>query len=138
MKQMNDKIFLDTNILIYAHSKTEPDKKQIVDTIIEQHEYIVISTQVLNEFIHVMHKKKGVPFEKLIAVITELAINFTVAYIAVETIEQALKIAEQYRYSYFDSLMLAAALEHNCTIIYSENMHHTHILNKLTIRNPFK
>jgi predicted nucleic acid-binding protein len=135
---MSDRIFLDTNILVYAHSDTEPAKKKIVETIIEKHEKLVISTQVLNEFINVMHKKRGVPLKMLVAAIRELSENFTVVQITVHTIEQALHIASQHNYSYFDSLMLSAALEHNCSIIYTEDMHHTHTLNTLKIQNPFR
>lgn len=137
-KQMSDRIFLDTNVLIYFHSHTEPVKKQIVEKIIESSSSIIISTQVINEFINVMHKKRGVAFAKLIAIVNELSQNFTVAQINVHTIEQALNIAAQHNYSYFDSLMLSSALEHNCSVIYSEDMHHKHVLGTLTIQNPFK
>jgi predicted nucleic acid-binding protein len=135
---MSDRIFLDTNILVYAHSDTEPVKKKIVEAIIEKHEHLVISTQVLNEFINVMHKKRGVPLKALVAAIRELSENFTVVQITVHTIEQALHIASQHNYSYFDSLMLSAALEHNCSTIYTEDMHHAHAIGSLTIKNPFK
>jgi predicted nucleic acid-binding protein len=135
---MSAKIFLDTNILIYAHSNTEPMKKQIVENIIKHDENIIISTQVINEFINVMHKRKAVPFQKLVTVINEFSENFIIAQITVHTIEQALNIANQYNYSYFDSLMLSAALEHNCSIMYTEDMHHEHTLGTLIIKNPFK
>lgn len=135
---MSDKIFLDTNILVYAHSDTEPAKKKIVETIIEANDRLVISIQVLNEFINVMHKKRGIPLKTLVAAIRELSENFTVVQITVHTIEQALHIAAQYNYSYFDSLMLSAALEHDCSIIYTEDMHHTHTLHTLKIQNPFR
>ncbi len=135
---MSDRIFLDTNILVYAHSDTEPIKRKIVENIIANNDNLVISTQVLNEFINVMHKKRGIPFKTLVAAIRELSESFTVVQITVHTVEQALNIAAQHNYSYFDSLMLSAALEHNCSVMYTEDMHHTHTLDTLKIQNPFK
>ncbi len=61
---MKDKLFLDTNVFIYAYSKTEPEKKEIALKLLRSEE-IVISTQVINEFIWVMYKKFKVEREKL-------------------------------------------------------------------------
>jgi predicted nucleic acid-binding protein len=55
------------------------------------------------------------------------------------TIEKALHLAQTYQYSYWDSLIIAAALEANCAILYSEDMQHGQIFNnQLTIVNPFR
>ena len=49
-----------------------------------------------------------------------------------------MKIAEKYRYSYYDSVIIAAALESSCTLLYSEDMQHQQIIEgKLQIINPF-
>ena len=59
---MRDKVFLDTNILIYVYyvyTETEPEKKDITLGILEKHD-IVISTQVMNEFIWVMSRKYNI------------------------------------------------------------------------------
>ncbi|HEV2917238.1 MAG TPA: PIN domain-containing protein [Candidatus Babeliales bacterium] len=132
------KIFIDTNILIYAYSSDEISKKHIVDTIIYNGNAI-ISTQVINEFINVMRKKRKITFDKLTNVVQEFSSLFSIASINIQTIEQALKIAQKYNFSYFDSLMLSSALECSCSIIYTEDMHHEQIIeNKLIIKNPFK
>jgi predicted nucleic acid-binding protein len=53
-------------------------------------------------------------------------------------IERALMIAETYKYSYFDSLIIASALEHHCRTLYSEDLQHGQIIEgTLTIQNPF-
>lgn len=136
---MNDKIFLDTNILIYAYSTDEPGKKHAIDKIIKNAQDIVISTQVLNEFINVMSKKRKVSFDQLAITIDELSMHFSIIQITIHTIGLALKIAQKYRYSYFDSLILSSALEHNCSILYTEDMHHHQLIEKkLRIENPFE
>jgi predicted nucleic acid-binding protein len=54
------------------------------------------------------------------------------------TIQQAILIKGRYGYSYYDSLILASALESNCSIVYSEDMQHGQIIeNTLEIVNPF-
>ncbi|MCK4494312.1 MAG: PIN domain-containing protein, partial [Methylococcales bacterium] len=49
---------------------------------------------------------------------------FQIFTVQVETIERALKIAEIYRFSYYDSVIIAAALELSCGVLYSEDMQH--------------
>jgi predicted nucleic acid-binding protein len=51
---------------------------------------------------------------------------------------QAMEVKQKYGYSYWDSLVLATALLHNCSIVYSEDMHHSQLINTtLRIINPF-
>ncbi len=78
---MKDRIFLDTNTLIYVHSITEPLKKQIINEIIENYNEIILSTQVINEFINVMYKKRKVALHELNFAINELENNFFIAQI---------------------------------------------------------
>ncbi len=64
--------------------------------------------------------------------------NFIVNINKVYTINHALQIHFKYLYSYYDSLIIAAALDCNCTILYSEDLKHNQIIeNTLTILNPF-
>lgn len=136
---MNDRIFFDSNILIYIFSKEEHLKRTIAQNIFKSNlGYIRISTQVINEFINTLRKKKNVPLATLTPIILQFSHHFVINNIEIETIKYALGISETYRYSYFDSLIIASALENNCTILYSEDMHHNHhIENKLSIVNPF-
>ncbi len=98
----------------------------------------IISTQVINEFINVMRKKRAVPIATLQGVVRELGSLCTVSLVTMETIECALGISQSHKYSYFDSLIIASAIENSCTILYSEDMHHKHVVaDGLTILNPF-
>ncbi len=55
-----------------------------------------------------------------------------------DTILQACRIASQYGFSFYDSLIISAALESDCTVLYSGDMQHNQIIdNRLTIINPF-
>src|SRR5690348_3130803 len=101
MKQIKDKVFIDTNILIYAYSVDEPTKRKIVEQLFNQHVAIFISTQVINEFVNVMTKKKKLTYNQIAKVICELEAVFRVALVDVQVINNALLIAEKYSYSYF-------------------------------------
>ena len=61
---MKDRVFVDTNVFIYAYSGTEPEKKEKALITLERKD-IVISTQVINEFIWNMNQKFHVALEVL-------------------------------------------------------------------------
>ena len=134
---MSDRIFVDRNIFIYAYSETEPQKRRIALKILNS-KGLVISTQVVNEFIWVMQRKFGVPRPKLQIIGNKLLNRFDVTLVNLTTIESALSIFVSYKYSYWDSLIIASALESNCSILYTEDMQNGQIIeDKLKIVNPF-
>lgn len=135
---MPDKVFLDSNIIIYAYSIDEPKKQAIVKNLLNAHETIIISTQTINEFVTVTTRKKILNTKQVSAVVDELFSVFLVETINQNIIKSAIILADKYHYSYFDCLMLASALGSGCSILYSEDMHHSHIVeNNLKITNPF-
>jgi predicted nucleic acid-binding protein len=138
MLTMN-KIFLDTNILIYLSAKDESEKTNQAKLILQQHDNITISTQVLFEYSNVMRKKLKQDYVHIDAALQEFHDELNIAIIRYETIRNSLTIASQYKYSFPDSLIVATALEYNCDILFSEDMHHDQLIeNQLKIINPFK
>lgn len=136
---MSAKAFFDTNILIYLYSADEPEKQQLALQKIESIENRWISTQVLSEMSNTLSKKFKLKYSDIANVLTEIQTTFQIVTVKPNTIERALKLAQMYRYSYYDSLIIAAALEQSCQILYSEDMQHQQIINQqLTILNPFK
>jgi len=134
---MPDKVFIDTNVLIYGYSEDEPDKRQRAIDCVRSGE-AWISTQVLNETINVLKRKFSLSYSQIRDAVQEISKGFPIVLVSVNTIEMALNLAERYQYSYFDSLILASALEARCQILYSEDLHDgQRIENQLTIINPF-
>ena len=130
-------VFIDSNILIYAYSITEPDKRQIARDTIDKYNSI-LSIQVINEFSNNCLRKLKKTRNEIIAAIQEIVRNFPITQITIPIIVKALYLQERYQFSYFDCIMLASALEHNCTYIFSEDMQHGQVIeNSLTIINPF-
>jgi predicted nucleic acid-binding protein len=135
---MTAKAFLDTNVLIYLYSQDEPSKQQQALVCTQQGE-AWISTQVLNETINVLRRKFAQEYPTIRAVIDELTKHLQVAIVSKTTIQSALILAERYQYRYFDSLILASALEVGCSRLYSEDLQHGQIIeSQLTILNPFQ
>ena len=134
---MPDRIFIDTNILIYFVS-SDTEKRKISESIIFSDAIKVLSTQVINEFLNVSYKKNISAENELVSLINDFISNFEVNLIYNHTIYTAVNLKNKYKYSYFDTLMLASGLENGCKILYSEDLQHNQIIeDKLTIINPF-
>lgn len=134
---MPAKVFIDSNILIYLYSVDESDKAAMALQCAQEPD-AWISTQVLNEVSNVLRRKQKLVYADILPVVQELRDNFQVVTVTTQTIEQALLLGERYRYSYFDSLMLASALEQGCTRLYSEDMQHDQMIEgSLRIVDPF-
>jgi predicted nucleic acid-binding protein len=136
---MSANVFFDTNVLVYLYSIDEPEKQQAALKQIEVTENRWISTQVLSELSNTLRKKFNLDYSNIVNVLTEIQESFQVMTVQPSTIEHALHLAQTYRYSYYDSLILAASLEKTCHVLYSEDMQHQQVIDqKLTIVNPFK
>jgi predicted nucleic acid-binding protein len=133
---MTDKPTLDTNILIYAFGKQDDARKQVAIEIITKCN--IISLQVVNETIYVLQRKFKFPNSELEKVVDFIKQKFVISDLNLQTLDQTLKIAESYGFSFWDSMLVAAALNNHCSIIYSEDLHHNQIIDgRLQIVNPF-
>lgn len=134
---MSGKIFLDTNIVVYLYSGDEPEKQAAALSLIEQNNP-VISTQVLSELANTLSRKFGLSYDVVAKAVAEVRDACIVVPVMPDTIAQALGLAQVYKYSYYDSLILAAALSAGCETLATEDMQHGQLIEGvLTIRNPF-
>ena len=134
---MNDKIFFDTNVILYSYSHINDNKSIVAKELIRNY-YGVISTQVLQEMCNVLIKKFRLDEHSIFKTLTELNKNSKVEINRSQTINSALQIHFKYEFSYYDSLIIASALQNECSILYSEDLHHNQKIEKtLTIINPF-
>ena len=135
---MRGKVFLDTNVFVYTQSKGEQDKRNIALNAIEKYECYT-STQVFNEVSNVMIKKLKMPIDEVKQVITAINDRCTASIITHEAVQKALDLREVYGYSYYDSLILAAAVLNDCDYVFSEDLQDGQIIeNKIEIVNIFK
>ena len=128
--------FLDSNVILYYYTSSEISKAQLAGEARLRSDAI-ISTQVLSECCNVLSKKLQYSWTQIQKVISEIVELFSIETISTPTIEKALSLAERYRYSYYDSLILASALEARCEVLYSEDFQHNQVIEGVRIVNPF-
>ena len=89
--------------------------------------------------INVFMKRFKIPLIEIQQIVNQIFQYLPLTTIDHSTIQFSMKICSKYFYSYYDSLIIASALENGCSILYSEDLHRNQkIENTLTIINPFK
>lgn len=136
---MHDKAFLDTNILIYAYSEDEPKKRSVALQLLDSFEdHAIISKQVINELSNILLKKFKLGSDQVENVLLEIDNVLPIVDFDLTTQIKALKLKDRYQFQYYDALIVATALENNCTVVYSEDMQHEILIDgNLKIINPF-
>lgn len=135
---MPDKIFIDTNVLVYFISAEENRKVKAKEVIFSGKD-VYISSQVMSEFISVCFSKSLLEPEDISALVDNFLESLRFSSVDESTIKKSLRIKKDFNYSYWDSLIIASALENNCSVLYTEDMQDGQIIdNELTIVNPFK
>ena len=128
--------FLDTNILVYNQTDDDPRKALQTEALIVPGN--VISVQVLNELANVLIRKVKWPWKAVHDSLTLTRAVFEVVPLTEDIHATGLRLAERYSLSIYDAMIVAAALDSRCDVIWSEDMQNGLIIdNRLTIRNPF-
>jgi predicted nucleic acid-binding protein len=136
---MSGKTFVDTNIFVYAamKSKDNPEKWRMAVDLLNSSRSFVVSTQVLNEFSSVL-LRKNISDDDIKSRVEDIVADSAVTVVTLETIRQAWELRSRYMVSYWDSLIVASALQAGCTTLYTEDLNHGMIVDKkLHIVNPF-
>ena len=136
---MPDRMFLDTNVLVYAFLENDRRKHEqaialLTSTIGAE---VFVSAQVFSE-LYVALSKNGVEHDAIAQYLDELDERCNLAIIDFQTIARCLTLKKRYGFSYWDSLIIATAIECGCSTLYSEDLQHGQVIERtLTIRNPF-
>lgn len=128
------KAFLDTNVLLYLLS-SDSAKADRAEWLITAG--TAINVQVLNEFAAVATRKARMPIADVRIILTTIRRTCFVSDLDVETHELGLTIAERYRFSLYDALIVAAALRLDCETLYTEDLQNGQRIDGLRIENPF-
>jgi predicted nucleic acid-binding protein len=137
-----DKIFIDTNIMIYAYDVSAEEKHQIASHILSDlwnSGLGVLSTQVLQEFFVNIVQKIQKPIDKKLA--KEIVRDFLRWQVVVnngDSILDAIDICDKYGYSFWDSMIIEAAIKGGAVFLMSEDLQHGQVISGVTISNPFK
>lgn len=136
---MNDRTFIDSNVFLYAAEDEDPAKSARAGAWLR---YLfdagngVANLQVMNEVSNVLIKRGNMPPEKVFSIIDGF-LAFGNAPINLETVAAARLLHFETRYSWWDCVLLASAMELGCRLFLSEDMRDGHQIRGLTIKNPF-
>ena len=136
-----DKTFIDTNIIIYAYDVTagkKHDTARIIISDLWDSGLGVISTQVLQEFFVNVVRKIPKPIDKQQA--TEIVRDFLKWHVVVNTgdsIIDAIDICLRFGYSFWDSMIIEAAIKGGATVLISEDLQDGRVVSGVSIKNPF-
>ena len=127
--------FFDTSVLLYLLSDDTVKADKIESLLAARG---VISVQVLNEFAVVALRKLKMPLNEVREILDTIRAVCAVEPITVETHDRGLAVFERYRFSLYDSILVATALISGAKILYSEDLQHGQIIdNQLRVTNPF-
>jgi predicted nucleic acid-binding protein len=141
---MNGRSFLDTNIFVYDIDAAAPKMKKdvarhLIRDALTRHRS-VISYQIIQEFLAVAIRKfpASVTLPDARRYLDTVLKPMLAVHSSVELFHEALDIGARYQLSWYDSLIVAAAAEAGCSVLYSEDLRHGAKINGVRIENPFR
>ncbi len=132
------RVFVDTNVIVYAYSESEPVKRELARAALNDIEP-VISTQVLSEFCNYLLRKLKISASDARILVDNLTDRCIVEPVTPDIVREALRLNARYGWSYYDSQIIAAALDCGVDVLYSEDMQAGQVVDGvLTIASPFR
>ena len=136
------RVFFDTNIVVYCFDTLEPRKQSRAKDLLAHalnSKLGVVSYQVIQEFCNVATKAKRLqlPQERILAYVNLVLQPMNQVGSSPALIEFALKLRGEHGFSFYDSLIIVAATQAKCEVLYSEDMQHRQRVGDLQIVNPF-
>jgi len=141
---MNDgRLFLDTNIFVDAADESDIRKARRAQKLIADaagNGNGVCSYQVIQEFVNVVLRRFSKPLatadvERFLVTIFQ---PLFIVHSSLALFSSALRLQTHYRLSWYDALIVAAAVEAECGILYSEDLQHGQRFESTTVKNPFR
>lgn len=139
---MSERVFLDTNVLVYAYDEDEPERRERALEILEGSGTTVrpvVSTQVLQEFYAVATRKlrRTLQGAELREALERIA-RFPVASVDRQTVLRAVDLAERHRLSIWDALILRSAKESGCRRVLTEDLQDGFEVAGVRVDDPFR
>ena len=138
---MSAEDFLDTNVFVYMFDETDPIKRQRAEALVYDSltkSTGCISYQVVQETLNVLIQRLNVSTETASQMLDDILIPLWRINPSHSLYGSSLRVKGRYGFSYYDSLIVAAALEAGCTRLYTEDLQHGQQIQQLTIVDPFR
>ena len=138
---MNAEYFMDTNIFVYMFDETDDHKRIRAEKLVKQaleDRGGCISHQVVQETVNVLSSKLNATPHQVRRMLDHVLIPLWRVNPSERLYHRGLDLQSRYGYGFYDCLIIAAALESGCEILYTEDLRQGHMIDHLTIRNPFE
>ena len=133
------KAFLDTNVLVYASDRDEPEKQRMARALLHRtatENNGVVSTQVVQEFFVAATRKLSIEPLKAKAIVATFH-SLEIVTVTPDDIHQAIDGVVLWQVSFWDALILAVAARAGCSVVYSEDLNTGQRYGGVEVRNPF-
>ena len=138
---MNARSFLDTNIFVYCFDSSAPQKGRKAEALIYEAlatKHGAISYQVVQEFTAVVrHFRIPMKFDDIEDYCDTTLLSLLTVYFSIELYRRALDVARRDQLNWYDALIVAAAIQAGCKVLYSEDLQHGRRFGELVVENPF-
>lgn len=138
---MSADYFIDSNVFIYLFDSTAPEKQKRAELLIEEglnRGNHCISHQVVQETLNVITRKLKFNVEDASRFLNSVLLPLWQINPTSTIYQRGLMIQFRYKTSFYDALIISAALEAGCKVLYSEDLQHGQVIEHLTVRNPFR
>ena len=137
---MSGRIFLDTNLLVYADDLDSGEKQKRAREIVGQALTTssgVVSTQVLQEYFVIATRKLGVE-ASIARRKVELLSRLDVVLVRMDLILGAIDLHRLHRISFWDALIVKCAAASGCARLVTEDLQHGQVIDGVRVDNPFR
>ena len=137
---MSVESFLDTNVFVYLFDETDRSKRERAERLVHwalKHETGCISFQVVQETLNVMTRKLKVPPDTARQLLNRILMPLCRVFPTQALYQSTLDLQTRYGLSFYDSLIVAAAIEAGCRTLYTEDLQHGQQISGVIITNPF-
>ena len=138
---MSAEDFLDTNIFVYMFDDTDDIKRSRAEQLV-RHSIEAgtgrISYQVVQETLNVATRRLGFSHSDSLTLLSDVLAPLWTVHPSRELYERGLALRDRYGFSFYDSMIVAGAVESGCARLYSEDLQHGQRIQSLTVANPFR
>ena len=138
---MNARSFLDTNVFVYCFDSSAPQKARKAEALIYEAlatKHGAISYQVVQEFTAVVrHFRIPMKFDDIEDYCDTTLLSLLTVYFSIELYRRALDVARRDQLNWYDALIVAAAIQAGCKVLYTEDLQHGRRFGELVVENPF-
>jgi predicted nucleic acid-binding protein len=140
---MNDKCFVDTNILVYAYNADEKEKHARASALIKElwdQKTGVLSLQVLQEFYVTVTQKieKPIGSDETKKIVEDYIAAWEIVEPTTRTLLVAIEARDKYQLHFWDAMIFAAAREARAKVVYTEDFQHGREIESIRFMNPFQ